>query len=202
MRWVSGLIYLLISWSILSLTYSHCPSWWVNSSTTSAVLFCTFKNTACSFDLSATSQQYFSLRTNQPPAISQQYFSLRTNQHQPSAAGCRDPNGIITSLASRSHQRTRSGGRSSSPRHISSCCILCSATAASSPRPRQPEVASPRHLWQEQDPPPPRSLRLLRIRVTHSSHRRQEPVVLSSVDPGPGGRASALRAPPLRRPGQ
>jgi hypothetical protein len=27
--------------------------------------------------------QYFSLRTNQPPAISQQYFSLRTNQHQP-----------------------------------------------------------------------------------------------------------------------
>jgi hypothetical protein len=38
---------------------------------------------ACSFGLSATSQQYFSLRTNQPPAISQQYFSLRTNQHQP-----------------------------------------------------------------------------------------------------------------------
>jgi hypothetical protein len=40
---------------------------------------------ACSFGLSATSQQYFYLRTNQPPAISQQYFSLRTNQHQPSA---------------------------------------------------------------------------------------------------------------------
>jgi hypothetical protein len=39
----------------------------------------------CSFVLSATSQQYFSLRTNQPLAISQQYFSLRTNQHQPSA---------------------------------------------------------------------------------------------------------------------
>jgi hypothetical protein len=38
-----------------------------------------------SFGLSATSQQYFSLRTNQPPAISQQYVSLRTNQHQPSA---------------------------------------------------------------------------------------------------------------------
>jgi hypothetical protein len=35
---------------------------------------------ACSFGLSATSQQYFSLRTNQPPAISQQYFSLTTNQ--------------------------------------------------------------------------------------------------------------------------
>jgi hypothetical protein len=41
--------------------------------------------TACSFGLPATSQQYFSLRKNQPPAISQQYFSLRTNQHQPSA---------------------------------------------------------------------------------------------------------------------
>jgi hypothetical protein len=39
----------------------------------------------CSFGLSVTGQQYFSLRTNQPPAISQQYFSLRTNQHQPSA---------------------------------------------------------------------------------------------------------------------
>jgi hypothetical protein len=42
-------------------------------------------STPCSLGLSATSQQYFSLRTNQPPAISQQYFSLRTNQHQPSA---------------------------------------------------------------------------------------------------------------------
>jgi hypothetical protein len=38
----------------------------------------------CSLGLSATSQQYFSLRTNQPAATSQQYFSLRTNQHQPS----------------------------------------------------------------------------------------------------------------------
>jgi hypothetical protein len=37
--------------------------------------------------LSVTSQQYFSLRTNQPPATSQQYSSLRTNQHQPSAQG-------------------------------------------------------------------------------------------------------------------
>jgi hypothetical protein len=40
---------------------------------------------ACSLGLSATSQQYFSLTTNQPPATSQQNFSLRTNQHQPSA---------------------------------------------------------------------------------------------------------------------
>jgi hypothetical protein len=39
----------------------------------------------CSLGLSATSQQYFSLRPNQPPATSQQYYSLRTNQHQPSA---------------------------------------------------------------------------------------------------------------------
>jgi hypothetical protein len=39
----------------------------------------------CSLGLSATSQQYFSLTTNQPPATSQQYSSLRTNQHQPSA---------------------------------------------------------------------------------------------------------------------
>jgi hypothetical protein len=43
------------------------------------------KITACSLGLSATSQQYFSLRTNQPPTTSQQYFSLRTNQHQPPA---------------------------------------------------------------------------------------------------------------------
>jgi hypothetical protein len=40
---------------------------------------------ACSLGLSTTSQQYFSLRTNQPPATSQQYFSLKINQHQPSA---------------------------------------------------------------------------------------------------------------------
>jgi hypothetical protein len=39
----------------------------------------------CSLGLSATSQQYFSLRTNQPSATSQQYFFLITNQHQPSA---------------------------------------------------------------------------------------------------------------------
>jgi hypothetical protein len=43
------------------------------------------KPTACLLGLSATSQQYFYLTTNQPPATSQQYFSLRTNQHQPPA---------------------------------------------------------------------------------------------------------------------
>jgi hypothetical protein len=45
---------------------------------------------ACSFGLSATGQQYFSLTTNQPPATSQQYSSLRTNQHQPSATSQSD----------------------------------------------------------------------------------------------------------------
>jgi hypothetical protein len=39
----------------------------------------------CSFGLSANSQQYFSLRTNQPATTIQQYFYLRTNQHQSSA---------------------------------------------------------------------------------------------------------------------
>jgi hypothetical protein len=56
-------------------------------------LFCPFpvtlrigrKLTPCSLCLSATNQQYFSLRINPPAATSQQYFSLRTNQHQPSA---------------------------------------------------------------------------------------------------------------------
>jgi hypothetical protein len=43
----------------------------------------------CSFGLSATRQQYFSLKTNQPLATSQQYFSLRTNQHQTSATSRR-----------------------------------------------------------------------------------------------------------------
>jgi hypothetical protein len=45
----------------------------------------TDQRSPCSFGLSATSQHYSSLRTNQPPTISQQYFSLRTNQYQPSA---------------------------------------------------------------------------------------------------------------------
>jgi hypothetical protein len=47
----------------------------------------------CSFGLSATSQQYFSLKANQPLAISQQYFSLRTDQHQPSATS--QANGLV-----------------------------------------------------------------------------------------------------------
>jgi hypothetical protein len=54
--------------------------------------------TPCSFDLSATGQQYFSLITNQPPATSQQYFSLRTNQHQPSATSQRTGCDLLTSF--------------------------------------------------------------------------------------------------------
>jgi hypothetical protein len=34
-----------------------------------------------------TSQQYFSLGTNQPPATNQQYSPLGTNQHRPPATG-------------------------------------------------------------------------------------------------------------------
>jgi hypothetical protein len=52
----------------------------------------------CSFGLSATRQQYFSLRTNQPPATSQQYSSLRTNQHQLSATS--QPNRLDVLLLS------------------------------------------------------------------------------------------------------
>jgi hypothetical protein len=51
----------------------------------------------CSLGLSATSQQYFSLTTNQPPATSQQYSSLRTNQHQSSATS--QPNRLLNSGA-------------------------------------------------------------------------------------------------------
>jgi hypothetical protein len=58
--------------------------------------WCDNSNAACSFGLSATSQQYFSLRINQPSATSQQYFSLRTNQHQPSATS--QPNRLHSSL--------------------------------------------------------------------------------------------------------
>jgi hypothetical protein len=46
----------------------------------------------CSFGLSATSQQYFSLRTNQPPATSQSTFLSQqiSTSHQPPAKriGC------------------------------------------------------------------------------------------------------------------
>jgi hypothetical protein len=44
-----------------------------------------FAGQANSLFVRLMSHQYFSLRTNQPPATSQQYFSLTANQHQPSA---------------------------------------------------------------------------------------------------------------------
>jgi hypothetical protein len=60
---------------------------------------------ACSLGLSATSQQYFSLRTNQPPAISQQYSSLRKKQHQPSATS--QPNRLeISAVGAKYHKQT------------------------------------------------------------------------------------------------
>jgi hypothetical protein len=74
-----------VSFALFAWFISHQPAvlFSQNKPATSnqpAVLF-----SPCSLGLSATSQQYFFLRTNQPPATSQQYFSLRTNQHQPSA---------------------------------------------------------------------------------------------------------------------
>jgi hypothetical protein len=58
----------------------------------------------CSFGLSTISQQYFSLRTNQPSAISQQYFSIRTKQHQPSATS--QPNRLSDLLSCKTASAT------------------------------------------------------------------------------------------------
>jgi hypothetical protein len=41
---------------------------------------------ACSFGLSATSQQYFSLRTNQPPATSRNKPAVLFSQNKPAPA--------------------------------------------------------------------------------------------------------------------
>jgi hypothetical protein len=83
--------------------------------------------TACSFGLSATSQQYFSLRTNQPPAISQQYFSLRTNQHQPSATSqtnrLRDLERCCSRLWKGSQEKDR-GEAGSCLVHLFVCCFF------------------------------------------------------------------------------
>jgi hypothetical protein len=43
-------------------------------------------STACSFGLSATSQQYFSLRTNQPPATSRNQPAVLFSQNKPAPA--------------------------------------------------------------------------------------------------------------------
>jgi hypothetical protein len=42
--------------------------------------------TACSLGLSATSQQYFSLRTNQPPATSRNQPAVLFSQNKPAPA--------------------------------------------------------------------------------------------------------------------
>jgi hypothetical protein len=78
-----------ISWQMWSDAGHHNQNktcCWVSAGQDSRIVYQTEDIISpCSFGLSATSQQYFSLRTNQPPATSQQYFSLKTNQHQPSA---------------------------------------------------------------------------------------------------------------------
>jgi hypothetical protein len=51
--------------------------------------------------LSVTSQQYFSLRINQPPATGQRYFSLRRNQHQPSATSQTNRPEVVASRENR-----------------------------------------------------------------------------------------------------
>jgi hypothetical protein len=63
------------------------------------VLELCIKLTPCSLGLSATSQQYSSVRTNQPPATSQQYSSVRTNQHQPLATS--QPNRLLNYVFTR-----------------------------------------------------------------------------------------------------
>jgi hypothetical protein len=87
----------------------------------------------CSFGLSATSQQYFSLRTNQPSAISQQYFSLRTNQHQPSATEQAAHRSLQKASPSRATATTPVGPRRLLLLDAMSCLGLCGC-ALSPPR--------------------------------------------------------------------
>jgi hypothetical protein len=46
---------------------------------------------ACSLGLSATSQQYFSLRTNQPPATSRNQLAVLFSQNKPAPAISHQP---------------------------------------------------------------------------------------------------------------
>jgi hypothetical protein len=46
---------------------------------------------ACSLGLSATSQQYFSLRTNQPPATSRNQSAVLFSQNKPAPAISHQP---------------------------------------------------------------------------------------------------------------
>jgi hypothetical protein len=49
------------------------------------------KTSACSLGLSATSQQYFSLRTNQPPATSRNQPAVLFSQNKPAPAISHQP---------------------------------------------------------------------------------------------------------------
>jgi hypothetical protein len=49
------------------------------------------KSSPCSLGLSATSQQYFSLRTNQPPATSQNQPAVLFSQNKPAPAISHQP---------------------------------------------------------------------------------------------------------------
>jgi hypothetical protein len=51
----------------------------------------THDQTPCSLGLSATSQQYFSLRTNQPPATSQNQPTVLFSQNKPAPAISHQP---------------------------------------------------------------------------------------------------------------
>jgi hypothetical protein len=83
---------------------------------------------ACSLGLSATSQQYFSLTSNQPPASSQQYSSLRTNQHQPSATS--QPNRLEISFSRGDQPQELRQLPSWILLNKSICCVVVNGTLA------------------------------------------------------------------------
>jgi hypothetical protein len=55
------------------------------------VFFARSTQAACSLGLSATSQQYFSLRTNQPPATSRNQPAVLFSQNKPAPAISHQP---------------------------------------------------------------------------------------------------------------
>jgi hypothetical protein len=85
----SGSLYIVFRNAIRCSHLAH-PCKWEQTKPLLVVLtrfevgYSTIRSSPCSLGLSATSQRYFSLRTNQPPATSQHYSSLWTNQQQPS----------------------------------------------------------------------------------------------------------------------
>jgi hypothetical protein len=65
----------------------------------------TDEETACSLGLSATSQQYFSLRTNQPPTISRNQPAVLFSQNKPAPAISHQPTEQAAYLQSAHHER-------------------------------------------------------------------------------------------------